>query len=96
MGSFLEAEGESVEMSETPKMKQNVEYVAPPVYVLENLAHQVCQGLGGKYADRELERGFADFLILVSRILAKNLSRDARIQAELMSESGGCKLNISE
>ena len=83
-------------MSETPKMKQNVEYVAPPADVLENFALQVCRGLGGKYTDREIERGFADFMILVSRILANNLNRHPRLQAELTPELSDRKLDVLE
>jgi hypothetical protein len=37
-------------MSETPKMRQNVEYVALPADVLKIFAHQACQGLGGEFA----------------------------------------------
>ena len=80
-------------MSETPEMKQNIEYVAPPADVLENFAHQVCQSLGGEYADPEIENGFADFLVLVSRILANNLNRDPGLLAELIPESSDCKPN---
>ena len=72
-------------MSETPKMKKNVEYVAPPADVLRNFAHQACQGLGGEFADREIERGFADFLIVMSRILANNLNRDPEFMAKWTS-----------
>ena len=83
-------------MSETSKTKRNVEYVAPPAELLEDFAHQACQGLGGEYADPEIERGFADFLILISRILANNLNRDPGLRAELMLESSGCKSNKLE
>lgn len=83
-------------MSETPKMKQTIEYVAPPADVLEDFAHQVCQRLGGEFADPEVERGFADFMILISRILAKNLNRDPGLLAELTPETKDCKLNGSE
>ena len=80
-------------MSETPKMKKKVEYVAPPADVLRNFAHQVCQSLGGEFADREIERGFADFLIVMSRILANNLNRDPEFMAKLTSESRDRKPN---
>ena len=80
-------------MSETPKMKQNVEYVAPPADVLEIFAHQACQGLGGEFADSEVERGFANFLILISRILANTLNCDPSLRAELMPKSSDCKPN---
>ncbi len=77
-------------------MKMNVEYVAPPADVLRDFAHQACQGLGGEYADPEVERGFADFLILMSRILVKNLNRDPEFMAKLMSESSDRKSNELE
>jgi hypothetical protein len=96
MGRFIQDRGITAEMSETPKTKQNVEYVAPPADVLKNFAHQVCQGLGGEYADPEVERGFADFLILISRILANNLNRDPEFMAKLTSESRGRKPNELE
>ena len=80
-------------MSETPKTKRNVEYVALPADVLEDFAHQSCQGLGGEYADPEVERGFADFLVLISRILANNLNRDPSLLVELIPESSDCKTN---
>ena len=80
-------------MSETPKMRQNVEYIVPPADVLKIFAHQACQGLGGEFADSEVERGFANFLILLSRILANNLKRDPSLRAELTPESRDCKLN---
>lgn len=80
-------------MSETPKIKKKVEYVAPPTNVLRNFAHQVCQSLGDEFANREIERGFADFLILMSRILANNLNRDPEFMAKLMSESRSRKPN---
>jgi hypothetical protein len=83
-------------MSETPKIKQNVEYVSLPANVLEDFAHQACQGLGGEYADPEVERGFADFLLLISRILANNLNRDPSLLAELIPESRGGKPNESD
>lgn len=83
-------------MSETPRKRQSVKYVAPPADVLENFAHQVGQGLGGEYADPEVERGFADFLILISRILANNLNRDPSLLAELTSKSRDCKPNELE
>jgi hypothetical protein len=70
-------------MSEAPKIKQNVECVVPPADVLENFAHRACQGLGGEFADLEVERGFANFLILISHILANNLNRDPGLLAEL-------------
>jgi hypothetical protein len=93
---FSQAIGSTVRMSETTKMKKNIEYVAPPADVLEDFAHQACQGVGGEYADPEVERGFADFLVLISRILAKNLTRDPSLLAELMPESSGCKSNQLE
>ena len=80
-------------MSETSKIKQNIEYVAPPADMLKDFAHQVCQRLGGEFADREIESGFADFLIVMSRILANNLNRDPEFMAKLMSESMGRKPN---
>jgi hypothetical protein len=80
-------------MNDTPKIKRNVEYVAPPADVLEDFAHQMCQRLGDEFADPEIERGFANFLIVVSRILAKNLNRDPGLLAELMPEPKDCKLN---
>ena len=83
-------------MSETPKTKRNVEYVAPPADVLEDFAHQACQGLGGEYADPEVERGFADFLVKISRIFAKNLTRDPSLLTELTSESNERKPNELE
>ena len=91
MENCLQARGSIAELSETPKTKRNIEYVAPPADVLEDFAHQACQGLGGEYADPEVERGFADFLILISRILAKNLTRDPSLLAELIPESRGYK-----
>jgi hypothetical protein len=83
-------------MSETPKMKQNVEYVAPPAHVLKNFAHQVCQSLGDGFADPEIERGFADFLILISRVLANTLNRDPGLLAEMMSEASDRQPNKLE
>ncbi|MBN1452946.1 MAG: hypothetical protein JW963_18150 [Anaerolineales bacterium] len=83
-------------MGETPKTKRKVEYVAPPADVLEDFAHQACQGLGGEYADPEVERGFADFLAKISRILAKNLTRDPSLLMELTSESNERKPNELE
>jgi hypothetical protein len=96
MRSFLASRRSHAELGETSKMKQNVEYAAPPAYVLESFALQVCRGLGGKYADREIERGFADFMVLVSRILANNLNRDPRLQAEPTPESSDRKLDVLE
>ena len=93
MGSFLQAKKSAAEVSETPKKKQNIEYIAPAANVLESFAHQVCQSLGGEYAGREVERDFADFMILVSRILANNLNRDPGLLAELIPESSDCKPN---
>lgn len=78
-------------ISETTKMKKNVEYVAPPAEVLKNYAHQVCQSLGDGFADPEIERGFADFLILISRVLANTLNRDPGLLAEMTSESNDRK-----
>jgi hypothetical protein len=92
-GRFIQDRGITAEMSDTPKMKQNVEYVAPPANVVENFAHQACQSLGGEFADPEVERGFANFLIVVSRILANNLNRDPSLLAELMPESSDRKPN---
>ena len=83
-------------MSEATKMKKNVEYVAPPADVLRDFAHQVCQSLGDECTDREIERGFADFLILMSRILANNLNRDPEFMAKLRSESRDRKPNELE
>jgi hypothetical protein len=83
-------------MSETQKIKQNVEYVVPPADVLRNFAHQTCQSLGGEYANPEIEKDFADFLILISRILAKNLTRDPSLLAELLPESRGYKPDESD
>ena len=74
-------------ISERTKMKKKVEYVAPPAKVLKNFAHQVCQSLGDGFADPEIERGFADFLILISRVLANTLNRDPGLLAEMTSES---------
>jgi hypothetical protein len=85
-----------VGISETPKMKQNVEYVAPPADVLEIFAHQACQGLGGEFANSEVERGFASFLILISRVLANTLNRDPGLLAEMTSESSDRKPNELE
>lgn len=82
--------------SEITKMKKKVEYVAPPANVLRNFAHQVCQSLGDESADPEIERGFADFLILISRVLANTLNRDPGFLAELTSESGDRKPNELE
>jgi len=83
-------------MSETSKIKQNIEYVAPPADMLKDFAHQVCQRLGGEFVDPEVERGFANFLILISRILAKNLNRDPSLLAELMPDSKDRKPNELE
>jgi hypothetical protein len=83
-------------MSETTKMKKIVEYLAPPADVLRNFAHQACQGLGGEYADPEVERGFTDFLIVMSRILANNLNHDPEFLAKLTSESSDRKPNELE
>jgi hypothetical protein len=83
-------------MSETTKMKKNIEYVAPPAHVLKNYAHQVCQSLGDGFADPEIERGFADFLILISRVLANTLNRDPGLLAEMTSESNDRKPNELE
>ena len=83
-------------MSDTPKIKRNVEYVAPPADVLEDFAHQVCQRLGDEFADPEIERGFADFLIVMSRILANNLNRDPEFMAKWTSESSDHKPNALE
>lgn len=96
MGSFVESKGSVVEMSETPKTKPKIEYVAPPDDVLANFAHQVCQRLGGKHTDREIERGFADFLKVIARILAKNMNRVPEFLAKLMSHADGDKLNALE
>jgi hypothetical protein len=85
------ARGITAEMSETTKTKKNIEYVAPRVDVVKNFAHQVCQGLGDEFADPEIERGFADFLIVMSRILANNLNRDPEFLAKLTSESSDRK-----
>jgi hypothetical protein len=82
-------------MSGTTKMK-NVEYVAPPAHVLKTFAHQVCQSLGDEFADPEIERGFADFLILISRVLANTLNRDPGFLAEMTSESSDHKPNERE
>jgi len=78
-------------MSKTTKMKKKVEYVAPPAHVLKHYAHQVCQSLGNGFADPEIERGFADFLILISRVLANTLNRDPGFLAKLTSESSDRK-----
>ena len=64
--------------------------------MLEGFAHQACQDLGGGYADPEVERGFADFLVLISRILAKNLTRDPSLLAELIPESRDYKPDKSD
>jgi hypothetical protein len=40
-------------------------------------------GLGDEFADPEIERGFAAFLIVMSRILANNLNRDPEFMAKL-------------
>jgi hypothetical protein len=71
MGRFIQARRSNAEMSDTPKMKQNVEHVAPPADVLEDFAHQICQRLGDEFAEPEIERGFANFLILISLYLPK-------------------------
>jgi hypothetical protein len=83
-------------MSETSKIKQNIEYVAPPTDMLKVFAQQVCQHLGSEFVDPEVERDFANFLILISRILAKNLNRDPSLLAELMPDSKDCKPNELE
>lgn len=83
-------------MSETPKTKPKIEYVPPPDDVLEDFAHEVCQPLGGKYTDRDIERGLADFLKVIARILTKNMNRDPEYLAKLMLEANGDKLDILE
>jgi hypothetical protein len=59
--------------------------------VLKNFAHQVCQSLGDGFADPEIERGFADLLILISRALANTLNRDPGLLVEMMSEASDRK-----
>ena len=83
-------------MSETTNMKKKVEYVAPPAHVLKTFAHQVCQRLGDEFADPEIESGFADFLILISRVLAHTLNRDPGFLAELRAETSDRKPNERE
>ncbi len=66
--------------------KSNVVYCPPSPDVLEHFVHEVCRGLGGDYADRDTERGFADFMKVVARTTANNLNRkqdnefDSRIE----------------
>lgn len=54
---------------------RDVEYHPPDSDVLEHFAYDACRQLGEGFTDREVAEGFANFMKLTARMLAKDLNR---------------------
>ena len=55
--------------------QQTPKYYPPDHQVLDHFARSVGNDLGGDYAEPEIVRGLADFMQVISEVLANNLNR---------------------
>lgn len=56
--------------------RRNVVYEPPAADVVDHFAFDACRGLGGDFNDREVAEGFASFMKVIARTLAKDLNRN--------------------
>jgi hypothetical protein len=65
-------------MSSTKKVPDKAVYYVPTSPdVLEHFARNVCEELGGDFANRETVRGFANFMKVIARATANHLNQQA-------------------